>query len=274
MPYVKSASGQLWTQTEGAGEDVLLIAGLAQDGAAWDAQVDVLARYFRVTVFDNRGTGGSSAPPPPWTVGDFARDALAVLDGLGIADAHVIGSGLGAVAAQELAAAAPARVRSLVLNASWIRADGPFRALVQSWIATAEQPGSLSDVLAVIALSVTPTALDAAWIVDRRLDAADPGDALDDARARAAFIAAARAALAYDAQGRLAAIAAPTLLTAGEMDEVLGRHHARAVASAIPHAVLAILEGCGHQPFQEDPAAFNELVGEFLVAAGRRAVAA
>src|SRR5450755_3015126 len=131
MSFVESMGGQLWTRTEGAGEDVLLIAGLAEDGASWDAQVDVLARRFRVTVLDNRGTGRSSAPPPPWTVGDFARDALAVLDGLGIAAAHVIGSGLGAAAAQELAAAAPARVRSLVLNGSWLRADAPFRGLVE-----------------------------------------------------------------------------------------------------------------------------------------------
>jgi pimeloyl-ACP methyl ester carboxylesterase len=276
MPYVESMGGSLWTRTEGAGEDVLLIAGLGDDGAAWEAQVDALARRFRVTVLDNRGTGRSSAPPPPWTIHDFARDALAVLDGLGIAAAHIIGSGLGAAAAQELGAAVPARVRSLLLNGSWVRADAPFRSLVESWIAAAEQAGSLSEVLAVIALSVTPTALDAAWMIDRRLDAVAPDEALGDAPACAAFIAAAGAALAYDAGDRLGAIVAPTLVTAGEMDEVLGLHHCRAVASAIAHADTAVFRGCGHQPFQEDPAGFNALAGEFLVAAGAagRAVAA
>ena len=276
MPYVDIIGGQLWTRTEGAGEDVMLIAGLGDDGSAWEAQVDALARRFRVTVLDNRGTGRSSAPPPPWTVCDLARDALAVLDGLGIAAAHVVGSGLGAAAAQELAAAAPARVRSLVLNGSWVRADAPFRSLVQSWIAAAEQAGSLSEVLAVIALSVTPSALDAAWMIDRRLDAVDGDHALGDATACAAFIAAAEAALAYDAGDRLGTIGGPTLLTAGEIDEVLGLDHCRAVASAIPHAETAVFRGCGHQPFQEDPAGFNGLAGEFLAAAGAagRAVAA
>lgn len=58
MPYAELADGRLWTQTEGVGDDVLLIAGLADDASSWDAQVASLSTRFRVTVFDNGGRGG------------------------------------------------------------------------------------------------------------------------------------------------------------------------------------------------------------------------
>jgi GMP synthase-like glutamine amidotransferase len=81
-----------------------------------------------VTVLDNRGVGRSSTPlGSRWSIGDFARDALAVLDGLQIGRAHMIGSSLGAGAAQELAAAAPApltdRARRPEIELVIVRAD-------------------------------------------------------------------------------------------------------------------------------------------------------
>jgi hypothetical protein len=66
---------------------------LADDSSSWEAQTEGLSQRFRVTVFDNRGVGRSSTPPGSrWSVGDFARGALAVLDGMQIGAAHVIGS--------------------------------------------------------------------------------------------------------------------------------------------------------------------------------------
>ncbi len=253
----------------GVGEDVLLVAGLADDSSSWDAQVEGLAHRFRVTAFDNRGVGRSSTPAGAvWSVGDFARDALVVLDGLQIRAAHVIGSSLGAAAAQELAAAAPGRVRSLILNGSWARGDSRFRALIESWMATAQRAGTLRELLDAISLWVYPPELHADGTVVRWLDALDPvsGDAYE--RARAGFLPAARGVLRYDAADRPRLIRAPTLLTRGSQDQVLP--DTRALTELIPDAAVTVFEGCGHQPFQEQPERFNELVAEFLAAAGRR----
>lgn len=125
-------------QGPGDGPVVLLIMGLGMQLIAWpQALVDLLiARGFRVVRFDNRDIGLSQhfdhAGLPnmvlaglrytlrlpvksPYTLADMARDALAVLDALGIAQAHVCGASMGGMVAQHLAAEAPQRVASLTL---------------------------------------------------------------------------------------------------------------------------------------------------------------
>jgi pimeloyl-ACP methyl ester carboxylesterase len=269
VPYIQLGDNRLWAHSEGVGEDLLLIAGLADDSLSWEAQVEGLAQRFRVTVFDNRGVGRSSTPSgAAWSVGNFARDALAVLDGLQIGRAHVIGSSLGAAAAQELAAAAPGRVRSLILNGSWVRSDGRFRVLIESWIATAHRAGTLRELLDAISLWVYPLALHADGTVEGWLDALDPVEGSAYQAVRVGFVAAARALLGYDAGERPRLITAPTLLTVGSQDQVLPPEHTRALAALIPVAAVEVFEGCGHQPFQEQPDRFNDLVADFLAGAG------
>lgn len=119
----------------GAPEDppVLLIMGLATQMIGWpDAMCEALAeRGHRVIRFDNRDVGLSShlshlpAPTlrdlalhsrhPPYTIDDMADDTAAVLQALGLDDAHVVGASMGGFIAQTLAVRHPARVRSLTL---------------------------------------------------------------------------------------------------------------------------------------------------------------
>jgi pimeloyl-ACP methyl ester carboxylesterase len=91
---------------------------------------------------------------------------------------------------------------------------------------------------------------------------------------RAGFLSAAAALGHYDARDRPRHIAAPTLLTVGSADEVLPPAHTRALATLIPDAEVVVFDGCGHQPFREQPGRFNVPVTEFLAAAGARRAAA
>jgi pimeloyl-ACP methyl ester carboxylesterase len=112
--------------------------GLGMQLIAWpQALVQLLIdRGFRVVRFDNRDIGLSQgfdhAGVPnmalaslryalhlpvksPYSLADMGRDALGVLDALGIAQAHVCGASMGGMIAQHLAAEAPQRVASLTL---------------------------------------------------------------------------------------------------------------------------------------------------------------
>src|SRR5581483_9541420 len=102
-------------EARGSGEPLLLIQGLGYARWGWEPVVEPLARRFRVLVFDNRGIGESDAPPGPYSAAAMAGDALQVLDEAGADSAHVVGASLGGMIAQELALAAPERVRRLVL---------------------------------------------------------------------------------------------------------------------------------------------------------------
>jgi pimeloyl-ACP methyl ester carboxylesterase len=84
----------------------------------WDpALVDPLAAHRPVITFDNAGVGGSSGTTPD-TIGAMARDALAFLDALDIAQADLLGFSIGSFVAQEIALIRPAVVRRLILASS------------------------------------------------------------------------------------------------------------------------------------------------------------
>src|SRR5215510_13147405 len=80
---------------------VVLAHGILADHRVWDSVAQRLAGRFRVVRYDLRGHGGSSAPPGPYTMEQLADDVPALLDALGIAQAHLAGSSLGGMLAQQ-----------------------------------------------------------------------------------------------------------------------------------------------------------------------------
>src|SRR6185369_2705413 len=88
---------------------------------------------YRCVTFDNRDVGESSLAAAGYTPRDMAADTLGLMDALALDRAHVVGHSLGGAIAQELALAAPDRVRSLTLVGTWARNDHYTRALFRTW---------------------------------------------------------------------------------------------------------------------------------------------
>ena len=82
----------------------------------WKAQVPYLARHYRVVTFDGRGSGDSGRPSgaAAYTNGEYAADAVAVLDATGTDRAVVVGLSAGASWAVHLAAEHPERVSGVL----------------------------------------------------------------------------------------------------------------------------------------------------------------
>jgi pimeloyl-ACP methyl ester carboxylesterase len=85
------------------------------DRSGWGPVLRKLRRHFRLVLVGNRGSGRSGLPAASFDVADMAADVVAVLDGAGIRQAHVLGVSLGGMVAQELAIDHPGRVDALVL---------------------------------------------------------------------------------------------------------------------------------------------------------------
>jgi pimeloyl-ACP methyl ester carboxylesterase len=261
---VPTPTARLWTDQRGCGEDVVLLHGLGEDALSWGAFPNRLGERFRVTVVDLRGTGRSSAPPRPWRMRDFVDDVLALLDGLGIARAHLVGTCLGAVVAQEFAAAHPDRVRSVVLNGTWRGSDAHLQALLSSWIWTAQHAQTLRELMQVVSLSTRTPSQWERGDVAADLDSAVRG--LDYFAFRRGFATAARTLRAYDAGDRLKTIHVPALLTVGSLDAVRPPIHTYEVAAEIVDSRVEVIRGAGRRPFEDEPAVYADLVGRFLAA--------
>lgn len=119
MP-IESANGlNLHVQRQGDdGPDAILIHGVTGDQSIWmlSGLTQALASTHRVTAYDLRGHGYSDAPPAGYTSLDHAGDLLALMDGLGIERARLVGHSFGAVIAAHVAAEAPDRVEAMVLS--------------------------------------------------------------------------------------------------------------------------------------------------------------
>lgn len=109
----------------GQGTPLVLVAGTGYPGATWDEDiVGPLAERHTVLTFDHRGTGATPTSPERYSTRLFARDALGLLDGLGLGPAHVLGHSMGGRVAQWMALDRPESIRTLILAAT---GPGQFR---------------------------------------------------------------------------------------------------------------------------------------------------
>ena len=113
----RAADGtRLAVQTRGEGPALLLLAGQANNHHWWDlVRADFAAERTTIT-FDYRGTGASEFRDMPCSTRQFAQDAVAVLDYVGVASADVYGTSMGGRVATWVAVDAPRRLRRLILG--------------------------------------------------------------------------------------------------------------------------------------------------------------
>jgi pimeloyl-ACP methyl ester carboxylesterase len=258
---IVTANGvDLWVEQAGDGDDVLFISGLADEGACWVDQVGGLADRYRVTTFDNRGVGRSATPDGAFQISDFAADTLALMEELGLEQAHVVGSSMGGAIAQELVLAAPSRVRSLVLNGTWCRGDRFLHEVFRSWMWTARKADSIADFLVAVNLWCFAPRIWNEGTMDGWLEAAAASPYQQSVDA---FCRSTEALIAHETADRIGAVAVPTLVTVGELDLVLPERFSRELADRIPGARLVVVPEAGHQPFQELPEDYNRLLLDF-----------
>ncbi len=249
-------------ERQGAGPPVLLVHGLGYARWGWEPVLPGLAERFDVISFDNRGIGESDAPPGPYSVAELAADAVRVLDEAGVERAHVVGTSLGGMVAQELALSYPARVDRLVLACT--TPGGPnAHPMPQATLTLLAEAATLEPLVALrrfVENALSPSAVaERPELVDRIL-----AHRVATAQEPAAWAAQAAAGAAFDAFDRLGALAAPTLVQHGSEDVVVDPRNGELLVELLPHARLDVFPGTGHLYFWEEPARFVESVASFL----------
>ncbi len=239
---------------------VLLHAGIA-DRTMWDDVTPMLAERFRVIACDLRGFGETPLPDGPFVYG---ADVTALLDGLGIERAHLIGVSMGGHVALDLALAHPELVDRLVLVGAGIDRWEHEPALVASW-AEEEAAFERGDLDEVAWMNVRT------WLDGPTRDAGSVPAPLRRRvyeMQRAALDlenpAATGAWLTSSRREHLADVRAPTLVLVGSLDQRDFRRIARFLAAEIPGATFEELPGVAHLPPLERPEAFARTVLGFL----------
>src|SRR5436190_3660092 len=125
MPTLTVNDTELHYERRGEGEPLLLVQGMTGHSLHWGEEfLRALERDFELVLYDHRGVGRSAPYESKFMIADLASDAASLLDGLDIERAHVLGILMGGMVAQELALAAPERVLTLTLGATYCGGDG------------------------------------------------------------------------------------------------------------------------------------------------------
>lgn len=228
--------GQLVSYVDHGGEGpaVVLLHSFLMDVTMWAPQVAAFGQNHRLIAIDERGHGQTPANAP-FDYWDVARDALAVLDHLGIDRAAVIGTSQGGFVALRMALLAPERVTALaVLGTSGEAEDEQIAAaydqLTEVWIA--QGPETVIDATAKICLG--------------DYDASEwtpKWSAVEPERLRLIANALTRRDGVLD---RVGEITAPVLVLHGTADLAYPVAKAEALVAALPKAELVLVEDGAH----------------------------
>jgi len=263
---VNKVPSALFVQSEGVGEPVLLLNGIAMTAVSWQAVARPLAKRVRVVRCDFRGQLMTPGPPPQDIV-EHADDVADLLDHLELDSIHIVGTSFGGVVGMLFAARYPARARSLITIASADGFDETMADEVARWrqgcVDSLEggDRGWLSDVLEPVVYSPEWVAAHTAERAQRRAQISALPDAWFEG-----LIGLLDSAHSLRLRNELAAIACPTLVVAAELDGFVPIDRARGLATAIGGARFEIIEGAGHAVVVEKPQRIAEICMDFLAA--------
>ncbi|MCZ4354768.1 alpha/beta fold hydrolase [Roseovarius aestuarii] len=243
---------------EGQGAPVLLIHGVGSDLESWDGVINHLGAGRRIIRFDLRGHGMSRRTPGPYTLTDFANDALALLDHLGVRQAAVAGFSLGGLVAQAIALAAPDRVTHLGLVSTVGGRTEQEQDRVNARAETLAKEGALTHLA---------NAVDR-WFTAEFV-AAHP-EVLEARRKKSlendpdCYVAAYRVLAGNDLGDQLSQITVPTLIMTGENDIGSNPRMARFMHEQITGSTLHVLKHLKHSVLLEAPDQVAALLDPFF----------
>jgi len=257
MPTIDSNGCPINVVIEGPHDaPVLMLSNsLGTTHAMWRPQVAAFTRHFRLVRYDRRGHGGSGVAAGPYSMERLARDALAVLDGLGVKKANWCGLSMGGMEGMWLGANAPERFERIVLcNTSSYFAD---KKMWDDRLRFVREKGLAAMAGANMERWFTqgfrernPETI--AWMTEMLV-----------ATPVAGYIACAEAVRDMDHRALLPTIKVPTLVIAGRHDPATTLQAGEYLRDHIPGVAFTVLEAA-HISNVEQPAAFNSAVLAFL----------
>ncbi len=276
MPALKTDDGvNLHYEEAGGGVPVVFVHEFAGDGRSWEPQMRHFSRRYRAIAYNARGYPPSDVPE------DFERysqaracdDIRCVLDGLGLAKAHVVGLSMGAFASLHFAMQYPARCLSVTVAGGGY---GAHPAQYPAFQAAARENAKIIREKGMAYFASTygygPTRVQFQNKDPRGFDEYirqfTEHSALGSENTNLGCQG--RRPSLYDLTEEMQRIRVPTLIMAGDEEEPC-LEVCLLMKRCIPTAGLAILPNSGHGINLEEPALFNSLLESFLhqVEAGR-----
>jgi pimeloyl-ACP methyl ester carboxylesterase len=254
--FVQAGELRIAFERQGAGPPLLLMHGAEASRLMFTALIALLSRHFTVVAYDQRDCGDTDGPEAGSTLADLADDARRLIESLGLGRAHVFGSSFGGRVAQALALRYPRSVDRLVLGSTW-----PLPETYEALCPDAPRLAELRRQLPASAEELATWFFPEAFLQQRPELRAVFANARPESARSARRAAAVQSTLDAD----VSAVAAPTLLLAGELDRVVPPGVTLSMARRIGGAQTALLPGIGHATALQAPELLVQHLVRFLL---------
>ena len=258
MPNFHVGDCSMYYEVLGTGQRMIFLNGSGSNIEAVRPLMDILGKYGEVAIHDQRGLGKSSVPNGPYTMSQYAQDALALADHLGWETFAVCGMSFGGMVAQELAVTAPQRVERLALLCTSAGGAGGSSYPLHE----------LENLSADQRQEIYPRLLDERfteeWFESHPNDRVYRNVAARtvDAEKRRGEILQLQARKDHDVWDRLHLITCETLVVSGKYDGIAPSQNGQTIASRIASASFQEYEG-GHLFIVQDKRVLVDLI-EFV----------
>jgi len=232
------------------GLPVLMLHGITDSWRSFGPLLPWLPPHWHVVMPSQRGHGGSDKDAPTYRACDFAADAAALLDALGITrPAVVVGHSMGAANALQLAADRPARVRAVVAAGAFASfADKPD---LRAWVDETVMP--LADPVPLTLARDFQAGTIRGAVADGLLESMTQ----ESLKVPAAVWRAAFSGLFDDSfVPGLERMQCPALVLWGDADAFVPEADTLKLLARLPEATLAVYRGAGHALHWEQPERF------------------
>jgi pimeloyl-ACP methyl ester carboxylesterase len=244
------------------GEPLLCVMGLAANTLAWTLQMQPFGERHKAVFFDNRDVGQSSMADGPYSLADMAQDALALADELELDSFHLVGVSMGGAIGQEMALAAPERVRTLTLAVTFAGAGAWGHKLSEIWSDRRAKQTPEQQVDELMLLTLSEEFFENAEMVGymRGMMLADPHPQPPDAFARQLA-----ASSHHDARDRLGSLTMPVHVIGAEWDILVPVWKSQELIELLPEgAKLTVVPRAPHGVQIERAEEFNQAVLDFI----------
>ncbi len=262
MPTAHVNGIDIYYERSGAGPRLLFLNGSGATLESTGPMIEPYRARFDVLIHDQRGLGRTEIPPGPYSMEDYATDALALLDHVGWSSCRVTGVSFGGMVAQEFAVTSPDRVERLVLACTSPGGSGGSSYPLHE-LGRLDDPTLSERFLVLLDTRFTPEYLAGhpadqalASMFAARTPVAKTEQQLRGEREQLL------ARQGHDVMDRLPNITCPTLVAAGRYDGVAPLANSEAIVGLIADSELRVYEG-GHIFLVQDPRAIPEML-DFL----------
>ncbi len=262
MPFIQVDDIKMYYELHGQGDSLVLIQGFTCNRLFWKELVNPLSKYFKILIFDNRGSGETDSPDGAYSIKQMAKDTVRLMQELRIENANIMGHSMGGAIVQQICLDFPNKIRKGIVCTSFAKLQEKSKFQCDSQ-ALFEAAGVSKELVVrnILSWICSNAFLSQSAYVDKLVEkfCTEPFP-----QGPAGYFGQSKALKSFNSIAKLPSIKTPLLIIAGDEDLLTPLSDSELLAREIPGSELFVFKGQSHLIPVEKPQELIDLAVSFF----------